>query len=97
MVLEYGLDEGDLDQIQERAPSFWERLLSDRKLYLDLVDSFIRDMAEKENFILLGRGDSVSSRIFRMRSTSDSSPLKKPVCHGRLRCWDPIVNTLLNH
>ncbi len=56
LVLEYGLDEGDLDQIQERAPSFWERLLSDRKLYLDLVDSFIRDKSEKENFILLGRG-----------------------------------------
>lgn len=33
-----------------------ERLYSDRKLYLQLVESFIRDTAEYENFVLIGRG-----------------------------------------
>ena len=56
LVLAYGLDEQDLDEIQERPPTLWQRLLSDRKLYLELVESFITDMAEQENFILLGRG-----------------------------------------
>ena len=56
LVLSYGLDEGDLGQLQERAPSLRQRLFSDRKLYLELVASCITDLAERENFILLGRG-----------------------------------------
>ncbi len=56
LVLTYGLDEVDLPRIQERPPNFLERLYSDRKLYLQLVESFIRDTAEYENFVLIGRG-----------------------------------------
>ena len=56
LVLTYGLDEQDLGEIQERPPTLWQRLLSDRRLYLELVESLIKDMAEQENLILLGRG-----------------------------------------
>lgn len=56
LVLAYGLDEQDLGEIQERPLTLRERLLSDRKLYLELVASFLADMAGRENFILLGRG-----------------------------------------
>ena len=56
LVLTYGLDEQDLGEIQERPPTLWQRLLSDRRLYLELVESFVKDMAEQENLILLGRG-----------------------------------------
>ena len=56
LVLTYGLDEGDLGQIQERPPTLRQRLFSDRKLYLELVASCLTDLAERENFILLGRG-----------------------------------------
>ena len=33
LVLTYGLDQQDLDVIQERPPTLWQRLHSDRKLY----------------------------------------------------------------
>ena len=64
IVVIYGLDEQDLDAIQERPLTLWQRLMSDRKLYLELVESFIKDMAGEENFILLGRGGQCIFREF---------------------------------
>ena len=61
---EYDLDEIDLDQIDERSPEFPAQGDSDQELYVDLIRSFIVDLAEEEYLVVLGRGGQFIFRDF---------------------------------
>ena len=53
LLRSYGPDDIDLPQVQNTPPG---TPFADRKLYIELLNTSIVDMAERENFILLGRG-----------------------------------------
>ncbi len=46
-------------EIEEKAPSFWERLNEERQRYQILLRAIILDFAEQDNVILAGRGSEV--------------------------------------
>jgi cytidylate kinase len=50
----YGVPEPKLAQMFEKAPSFWERLLASRRVYLTLVQAAMCEFAERGNLVYHG-------------------------------------------
>ncbi len=64
LLEENDLEEIDLSSVDEKVPEVLDRLDSEKELYLELIRSFILDMAQDDNLVVLGRGGQFLFRNF---------------------------------
>lgn len=55
-LADYGFPKREVDEYDEKRPSFWTALSSEREKFLHLIQAVIYDFAMKGNVVIVGRG-----------------------------------------